>query len=162
MGLYGCFAASNETSSSECFTSPYRNGFHLVASRTEPITSTSRGQFDWRTFPCCSTSKRGSATSTCTRESLLPFSLAPMSSVVVHRADGVTQARLIEGNLSTAVHFSQHAIITVSRAALVKFWERPPRTGPTNNRERAGRVREGRERERELRNPREREGLVMA
>ncbi len=85
-----------------------------------------------------------------------------MSSVVVHRADGVTQARLVEGNLSTAVHFSQHAIVTVSRAALVKFWERPPRTGPTNNRERAGRVREGRERERELRNPREREGLVMA
>lgn len=71
----------------------------------------------------------------------------------------------MEGNLITAIHFSQQAIVTISRAALVKFWERPPKTLTATTRERDRRVREVREvrdRDRDMRNPREREGLVMA
>ncbi|WWC96487.1 hypothetical protein V866_003355 [Kwoniella sp. B9012] len=37
-------------------------------------------------------------------------------------------ARVVEGNLLTGVHMTQTSIVTVSRAAQVKFWTRPPRT----------------------------------
>ena len=69
------------------------------------------------------------------------------------------QARVIEGNLISAVHFTQQAIVTISRAALLKIWERPPRVGPTIHRERKQRIRD---KERDMTNPREKEGLVMA
>jgi hypothetical protein len=41
---------------------------------------------------------------------------------------------VIEGNLVTAVHFTSLAIYTVSRAALVKVWQRPPKQTPTTKR----------------------------
>ncbi|ORY22031.1 WD40-repeat-containing domain protein [Naematelia encephala] len=36
-------------------------------------------------------------------------------------------ARVVEGNLLTGVHIGPNSIVTVSRAALVKFWQRPPK-----------------------------------
>lgn len=36
-------------------------------------------------------------------------------------------ARVVEGNLLTSVHMGPAAIVTVGRAAGVKFWMRPPR-----------------------------------
>ncbi|WRT68081.1 uncharacterized protein IL334_005056 [Kwoniella shivajii] len=62
-------------------------------------------------------------------------------------------ARVVEGNLLSGVHMVQSSIVTVSRAAGVKFWTRPPknhgpkpRTASKNGRE-SGRERNPRERE---------------
>ena len=67
------------------------------------------------------------------------------------------QARVIEGNLVTAVHFTSQAIYTVSRAALVKVWQRPPKQSPTAKR--ANKVSYKNE---AMRSPREREVSVLA
>ena len=74
--------------------------------------------------------------------------------------DNVAQARVVEGNLLSSIHFSTMAIVTVSRAGLVKLWQRPVKTNATSHRQRDRPMREGRERD--LRSPREREGAVMA
>lgn len=69
------------------------------------------------------------------------------------------KARLVEGNLLTSVHMTPDCIVTVSRAALVKFWQRPPKQSLTGRQKKLGQVKEFREgRERELRSP----GLVSA
>lgn len=34
---------------------------------------------------------------------------------------------MVEGNLITGVHMSPQAIVTISRAAVVKWWQRPKR-----------------------------------
>lgn len=34
---------------------------------------------------------------------------------------------MVEGNLITSVHMSPQAIVTISRAAVVKWWQRPKR-----------------------------------
>jgi len=36
---------------------------------------------------------------------------------------------VVEGNLITAVHVSPQAIVTISRSASVKWWQRPKRQG---------------------------------
>ncbi|WWC71064.1 uncharacterized protein I206_105017 [Kwoniella pini CBS 10737] len=41
--------------------------------------------------------------------------------------------RVVEGNLLTGVHMIQTSIVTVSRAAQVKFWSRPPRNNHSHH-----------------------------
>jgi hypothetical protein len=36
---------------------------------------------------------------------------------------------VVEGNLITGVHVSPQAIVTISRSASVKWWQRPKRQG---------------------------------
>ena len=60
----------------------------------------------------------------------------------------------MEGNLITAIHMSPNAIITISRAALVKFWQRPPRQGVTGRQRANGKEKERERVEREMRSPR--------
>ncbi|WVW85032.1 hypothetical protein I302_107068 [Kwoniella bestiolae CBS 10118] len=64
-------------------------------------------------------------------------------------------ARVVEGNLLTGVHMTQTSIVTVSRAAQVKFWTRPPRNNAHNAKTRTasrGAASNGR-REREFSSP---------
>ncbi|OCF40279.1 hypothetical protein I317_05912 [Kwoniella heveanensis CBS 569] len=84
------------------------------------------------------------------------FHPAPPRSEVAHLQP--VMARIVEGNLLTGVHMTPTSIVTVSRAAIVKFWQRPPRSHTASNRHKkpapwAGTARErersGRERDRE-------------
>jgi hypothetical protein len=40
---------------------------------------------------------------------------------------------VVEGNLITGVHMSPQAIVTISRAAVVKWWQRPKRQSSRRN-----------------------------
>jgi hypothetical protein len=48
---------------------------------------------------------------------------------------------VVEGNLITGVHVSPQAIVTISRSASVKWWQRPKRQGKGYSKGKGGMVR---------------------
>ncbi|WVR06605.1 hypothetical protein IAU60_003637 [Kwoniella sp. DSM 27419] len=64
------------------------------------------------------------------------FHPAPPRSEVAHLQP--VMARVVEGNLMSGVHMTQTSVVTVSRAAIVKFWQKPPKHGSTLSRPRRG------------------------
>ena len=86
-----------------------------------------------------------------------PF-FSPSSCVILQRQGADAQARMVEGSVLTQVHMSPQTIVTVSRAAIVKFWQRPPRHH-SSHRKQSMTMKEAM---REARSPRERETTVIA
>lgn len=68
---------------------------------------------------------------------------------------------MIEGNLLTSIYFTPSAIYTISRAALVKVWQRPPRQSSVANKRNMLKTLAQKPNE-ELRSPRGRDSMLVA